>query len=97
MRSFGVDPRVVERVASVIPPTANYGFTLDPRLARSAEGAAFVAFLRASLLPRIEIADDRARWHVNWGSALPSGCCHQLFDAGRSHASQPPVLVFSNG
>ena len=72
-RDVGVNPIVLERIAAVIPPTADYAVEADPRLTGSDHGQAFLALLRARLLPRLQVGVAGARWLVVWGQLPVEG------------------------
>jgi hypothetical protein len=93
-RGVGVNPAVLARIAAVIPPTAAYAVEVAPTLTRSDHGQAFLALLRASLLPRIQVHAREARWLVLWGQQPRSGSSNRT--VGLVHPGEPPVVLVEN-
>jgi hypothetical protein len=95
IRAQKLDPAVLARIAALVPRAATYTVTVAPRLGATVNGQAFTALLRGRLLPRLQVANGKARWHVIWGEPVPR-CCH-IWNVGRIHPGEPFVVVVSDG
>jgi hypothetical protein len=64
----GIDTKVVDRVALLIPRRATYAIVIAPR-ANQARGGVFRVWTLAALLPRVAVEDlSKADWVVTFGA-----------------------------
>jgi hypothetical protein len=95
IRGQGLDPAVLARIAALVPQGATYTVTVAPSLGATVHGQAFTALLRERLLPRLQVTNGKAPWHIIWGAPVPR-CCRS-WNVGRVHPGDPFVVVVSDG
>ena len=94
IRGQQLNPVVFERISSLVPVSASYTVSIRSGLGNTVHGQAFAALLRGRLLPRLQVRNHQARWHVIWGEPVPK-CCHS-WSVGRVYPDEPPVMVVSD-